>query len=340
MSVIASDRPAAPPDAHSASAGSPATEQPHPRARGIEGRSDAEILSILLAGQIEAAQAVEQALPALARGAAAIEYALRGGGRLVYAGAGSSGLQALADGLEIPPTFGLPLERILILRAGGFENMTVPKEGAEDDTEAAARDAAPIAAGDCVVSLAASGNTIYPVTIQRIARERGATTIGIANNPGTRLLEEAEIPILLPTPPEVIAGSTRLGAGTAQKIALNLMSTLLGIRLGHVVDGLMVNVQASNVKLRGRAAGIVRALAGCSDEAARAALEAANWRVKEAVLILAGADGPEAARALLDAAGEDLRMALAALRSGHPGKTGGAPDQTKQSSNATQGEKR
>lgn len=293
----------------------PQTEQAHPQARDLDTRPDHEILSILLDAQAEAVAAVRAALPALEKGAAAITQALQDGGDIVYGAAGSSGLQALADGLEIPPTFGIPAERIHILRAGGFDNMTVPKEGAEDDAEAAARDAAVIKRGDCVICLAASGNTIYAVTIMEIARERGATTIGIANNPGTRLLE-ADIPVLLATPPEVIAGSTRLGAGTAQKIALNLMSTLTGIRLGHVMDGLMVNVATSNIKLKARAENIVSALTGCDRADARAALEAADWNVKQAIVIQSGARNPAQARQILQAAGQNLRSALASMKTG------------------------
>ncbi|HHL22868.1 MAG TPA: N-acetylmuramic acid 6-phosphate etherase [Aliiroseovarius sp.] len=297
----------------------PRTEQTHPQARGLDTREDARILSILLEAQLEAVSAVRAALPDLEKGACAMVRAIGRGGRIVYGAAGSSGLQALADGLEIPPTFGIPAERIRILRAGGFDNMTVPREGAEDDAEAAARDAEVIGPKDCVICLAASGNTTYAVTIMQTARARGATTIGIANNPGTRLLE-ADIPVLLPTPPEVIAGSTRLGAGTAQKVALNLMSTLMGIRLGHVMDGLMVNVATSNIKLRGRAEGIVCEITGCQPAAAREALEAAGWRVKEAILIRSGAKDLAQARQYLDAAGQNLRSALAALNTGeNPG---------------------
>ncbi|HHL22221.1 MAG TPA: N-acetylmuramic acid 6-phosphate etherase, partial [Aliiroseovarius sp.] len=171
-----------------------------------------------------------------------------------------------------------------------------------------------IGPGDCVTCLAASGNTIYPATILEIARSRGATTIGIANNPNTRLLAHADIPILLPTLPEVIAGSTRLGAGTAQKVALNLMSTLLGIRMGHVLDGLMVNVATSNTKLKGRAAGIVRQITGCDGATATDALERGAWNVKLAILIASGAQGAEHAREILDRAGGNLRAALTELR--------------------------
>ncbi|HFQ15528.1 MAG TPA: N-acetylmuramic acid 6-phosphate etherase, partial [Rhodobacteraceae bacterium] len=274
-------------------------------------------LEILHRAQVAAAGAVADALPALERAAAAVEAALRGGASLVYAAAGSSALQAMADGLEIPPTFGIPAERIHILRAGGLQDLSVAREGAEDDAEAARRAAEVIAPGDAVICLAASGNTIYPVTIMEIARARGATTIGMSNNPGAKLLS-ADIPVLLPTPPEVIAGSTRMGAGTAQKIALNLISTLVGIRLGHVLDGLMVNVATSNIKLKGRAAGIVRRITGCDAATAEAALAQAGWRVKEAVLIVSGAGGAEAAREYLERAGQNLRAALAELSGAHP----------------------
>ena len=167
-----------------------------------------------------------------------------------------------------------------------------------------------------MICLAASGNTIYPVTIMDIARQRGATTVGMSNNPGTKLLAGADIPVLLPTPPEVIAGSTRLGAGTAQKIALNLMSTLLGVRMGHVMDGLMVNVATSNTKLRARAEKIVCDIAGCDNATARRCLEAADWGVKEAVLVASGATDLAQATKYLNAADQNLRSALADLSSG------------------------
>lgn len=288
------------------------TEETHPRATGLDQLAPKEILEIVQQAQVEAAEAVAAALPALEKGALAIEAALRNGGNLVYAAAGSSGLQALADGLEIPPTFGIPAARIHILRAGGLDNMSVAKEGAEDDAEAAAQAAEVIGPKDAVICLAASGNTIYPVTVMEIAQARGATVIGISNNPTARLLD-ADVPVLLPTAPEVIAGSTRLGAGTAQKIALNLMSTLVGIRMGHVLDGLMVNVATSNIKLKGRAAGIVQRVTGCDNATAKNALERADWSVKEAILIASGAKDLPAAQDYLARAAQNLRAALAEL---------------------------
>jgi len=294
----------------------PTTEMPHPQSSGLDLKQGEEILAILWRGQAEAIEAVATALPALARGGEAMAGAIRAGGNIVYAAAGSSGMMALADGLEIPPTFGVSSSRIKVLRAGGFERITIPKEGAEDDIEAARRDAGVIGPNDCVICLAASGNTPYPVEIMAIAKARGAVTVGLANNPGTRLLEGADIAVLLPTPPEVIAGSTRLGAGTAQKIALNLMSTLMGIRLGHVLDGLMVNVVASNAKLKWRAEHIVMTVTGCNRTMAADSLARSGGRVKEAALIARGAAELAAATALLRAADQSLRKALAALPAG------------------------
>jgi N-acetylmuramic acid 6-phosphate etherase len=295
----------------------PNTEQTHPLAAGIETRAGSEALGLLLDGHIAAAEAVRAAIPALERGAQAMARTVRTGGKLVYAAAGASGTQAMADGLEITPTFGIPTAQIRILRAGGLEDMSRPKGEMEDRAEAAEADAraAGIGPGDCVICLAASGNTTYPVRIMEIARAAGAVTIGLANNPGARLLE-ADIAVLLATPPELIAGSTRLGAATAQKIALNMMSTLMGIRLGHVVDGLMVNVIANNEKLFRRAENIVMQLTGCDRETAARSLAASGGRVKEAVLITEGARDLDVARKLLAQTDGQLRAAIAAIGSG------------------------
>ncbi len=296
---------------------SASTEAVHRAAHGLDMREDSDILSILHRSQLEAVQAISQSIPALEKGAAALEAALRAGGNIGYAAAGSSAIQALADGVEISPTFAIPDSRINIMRAGGFENITCADEGAEDDASAAVRDAEVIGPKDCVICLAASGNTIYPVTIMEIAMARGAIVIGMSNNPDAKLLE-ADIPVLLPTPPEVISGSTRLGAATAQKVALNLMSTLLGIRMGGVVDGMMVNVIPSNIKLKARAARIVQSLTGCEYEIARSALESADWQAKEAALVLNGAKSVSDAKKYLDKSGQNYRAALAEMNGVHP----------------------
>jgi N-acetylmuramic acid 6-phosphate etherase len=240
--------------------------------------------------------------------------AIINGNKLVYAAAGSSGLQAMADGLEITPTFGIPISQIKILRAGGLEDMSRPKGEMEDSEEAAIKDGQIIEAGDCVICLAASGNTNYPVTIMHMCKKIGATTIGISNNPNTKLLENSDIPILLSTPPEVIAGSTRLGAGTAQKIALNMMSSCMGVYLGNVMDGMMVNLIANNAKLFKRSEEIVINITGCNRDQAERSLKKSKGAVKLAILLIEGAKTLNEAKHFLDQEMQNLRGAISALR--------------------------
>ena len=292
----------------------PNTELMHHEAANLDRLSNSEILTILHRSQVDAANAVAAAIDSLAQGAEAMALAVRNGRKLVYAAAGSSGLQGMADGLEITPTFGVPISQIKILRAGGLEDLSRPKGEAEDNVAAAQLDASVIEAGDCAICLAASGSTAYTITILKLAQEKGAVTIGISNNPDTALLSHADIPIHLPTPPEVIAGSTRLGAGTAQKIALNMMSSLMGVRLGHVLDGLMVNVIANNEKLYRRAEEIVMQVTGCGRSTASSNLHKANGAVKEAVLLALGAQSYFDAQNLLERNNQNLRDALAALQ--------------------------
>lgn len=290
------------------------TEKQHPKAIGLDTLPGDAVLNILLDGQVAAANAVRAVIPDLEKGAELMAQAMRTGGKIVYAAAGSSGLMGLADGLEITPTFGIPNSRISILRAGGLADMHVPKGHAEDDIEAAIHDARDIGPNDCVICLAASGNTPYPVEIMRVANAAGAATIGISNNPDAKLLRDGDVAILLATPPEVIAGSTRLGAGTAQKITLNMMSTLMGVKLGHVMDGLMVNVITNNEKLLIRARKIVMAITGCNDEAAKTELAKADGSVKLAILLVFGAPDLPTAQHALDAADQNLRAAISSLK--------------------------
>lgn len=291
------------------------TEALHRNAEGLDIQAPEAILVSLADAQIEAAKAVRNAIPAIAKAAEIVAGRLNGGGKLAYAAAGSSGLMALADALELPGTFGIRRDRIAILIAGGDEAFRTLAGGPEDDTEeaAAAVAKAGIGAGDCLIALSASGTTPYAVRAIEEAASRGAATIGIANNRDSALLRQAEIAILLETPPEVIAGSTRMGAGTAQKIALNMLSTLAAVHLGHVHDGYMVNLLADNIKLRDRAARIVAAISGRDrDEAARL-LEKSGGAVKTAILLAAGADSADAAHKILEEAGQKLRPALLAL---------------------------
>lgn len=290
-----------------------ATEQLHPKAEGLDLLPPERAAQVLLSGQQAALVAVERALPQIAAAGRAMADAIAGGGRLVYGAAGSSGLMAMADACELSGTFGLSPDRIVILMAGGLPRDAAMPGDTEDATAEAEAAARIIRAGDTVILISASGTTPYPLAIKRIAEARGARTVAIANNPGTPLLDGATVPVCLPMPPEVIAGSTRMGAGTAQKATLNMMSTLMGIALGHVHDGMMVNLHADNAKLRGRAASIVARVAGIPDDRAKAALARCGGDVKTAILLAAGADTPEAARTLLARAGGHLRDALAAL---------------------------
>ena len=291
------------------------TEALHPNADGLDTQTPDVILSSLVNAQIEAATAVRAAIPAIAEAAEVVAGKLGGGGRLAYAAAGSSGLMALADALELPGTFGLSRERIKILIAGGEEAFKTLAGGPEDDAEEAERAVADagLGPGDCLIALSASGTTPYAVGALDEANRRGAATIAIANNAETPLLKRAGTAILLATPPEVIAGSTRMGAGTAQKIALNMLSTLAAIHLGHVHDGYMVNLHADNAKLRERAARIVAAISGRDRDEACRLLEQSGGAVKVAVLLGAGVESASAARALLEGTGQKLRPALSAI---------------------------
>ncbi|ESY87756.1 acetylmuramic acid-6-phosphate etherase [Mesorhizobium sp. LNHC220B00] len=291
------------------------TEALHGNAEGLDIRAPEVILASLADAQVEAAKSVRNAIPSIARAAEIIAGCLSGGGKLAYAAAGSSGLMALADALELPGTFGIQRDRIAILIAGGDNALRTLAGGPEDDTEEATTAVANagIGVGDCLIALSASGTTPYAVGAIEEGRRRGAATIGIANNRGSALLQQADTAILLETPPEVIAGSTRMGAGTAQKIALNMLSTLTAVHLGHVHDGYMVNLLADNMKLRDRAARIVAAVSGRGQEEAVSLLEKSGGAVKTAILLAAGADSADAARKILERTGQKLRPALSAL---------------------------
>lgn len=270
-------------------------------------------------GQLVAAAVVQSQLAAIARAAdGAAERLSDPAGRLVYVGAGTSGRIAVQDGVELGPTFGWPGERVLFHLAGGTGALMSSVEGAEDDAVAgkqAMRDSVPTSA-DVVVGVAASGTTPYTVAAVRAGAAAGALTIGIAGNRETPLLRSAAHPILLETGAEAIAGSTRMKAGTAQKIALNLFSTAVMLRLGRVYGGLMVSMRVTNAKLSSRAIQMIRDISGVDRQTAEAAFEKAGGEVKLAALIARGVT-PEQGSALLSAAGGNLRIAL--------GQAGGRP---------------
>jgi N-acetylmuramic acid 6-phosphate etherase len=297
------------------SVSAPSTEGMDASAVGLDMRSDAEVLGALLDGQRRAVECVAAAMPALSRAAQLGVAALKGRGRLVYLASGSPALMSLADALEIPQTYGIPFDRVVTVFSDG-EGIARQLTGAREDDGAGARAdlaAVGVGSGDCVIATSASGTTPYTVEGLRAAKAAGAKTVGIAGNAGTPLLALADVAVLLDAGPEVISGSTRLGAGTAQKAALNMISTLIGVRLGHVHDGLMVNLKADNDKLRGRAARIVTRITGVSDERAATALQQTDGEVKAAVLIAAGAADVADAHALLAASAGFVRDALASL---------------------------
>jgi N-acetylmuramic acid 6-phosphate etherase len=290
------------------------TERLSPRYSGIDTWDPSDVLDAMIDGQFAAVAAVRAARGAIERAALAVEAQLRDGGRLVYVGAGTSGRLAVQDGAELMPTFSWPNDRLLLFIAGGDEALLRAKEGAEDElghaVDLVKRHG--ISTNDALIAVAASGTTPFTLACLREARARGALTVGIANNPGTPLLENAECPICLETGPEPIAGSTRMNAGTAQRIALSLISTLVMIRLGKVYAGLMVDVQASNAKLLERREKMVHHLTGGTSDEVRDALAQAQGSVKLAVLLLKGCDLEEAER-VLDHAGGQLRAALAVV---------------------------
>ena len=290
-----------------------ATEEKSERYGSVETWSDEAILSAIVDGQQAAVAACRAAVPALSRAAELLAATWAAGGRIAYAGAGSSGLIGLLDALELPGTYGMEMERLPVLLAGGAASLTHLDAGSEDDPAAAAADveAAGIGPGDVVLTVSASGSTPSTVAVARLARERGAKVVGIACNRSAPLLDAADVAVAIATGPELVAGSTRMNAGTAQKCAFNMLSTLTAMRLHHVYDGMMVNVRAENAKLKSRAAGIVARASGADEATARAALEATDGAVKAAVLVARGAS-PSAAADLIASRGGDLRAALAA----------------------------
>src|SRR3954470_13811256 len=292
------------------------TERPSPRYSAIDLWSPSDILDAMIEGQFAAVGAVHASRAALERAALAIEDRLKRGGRLVYAGAGTSGRLAVQDGAELMPTFAWPPERLLLLMAGGHDALIQAVEGAEDEAEEGARQVHDHQLGreDALIAVAASGTTPFTLACLREAKARGALTVGIANNPDTPLLIEADHPIRLDTGAEPIAGSTRMKAGTAQRVALTMLSSLVMIRLGRVYEGLMVDVQATNRKLVRRSETMLGQLTGHSREEVRSALKQAQGSVKLALLLLEGSDIAEGQEAL-DRADGDLRAAKALIES-------------------------
>lgn len=291
-----------------------ATENISARFADLDAWSTDEAVEAMFEGQLAAVAAVRPALGAIGRAADDAAARLEDKGRLVYAGAGTSGRIATQDGAELTPTFDWPRDRLVFVLAGGPGALVASVEGAEDDSEQAIRqiDEAGVGAEDVAIGLAASGTTPFTMAALKRAGELGALTVAVANNAGSPLLALARHPILVETGSETIAGSTRLKAGTAQKVVLNLLSTAIMIRLGRVYRGMMVNMQATNAKLRHRAETMVAFITGCKRSEAARALDRAGGDIKLAAIMVFGLDR-DMAEAILDRHGGSLRSALAEM---------------------------
>ncbi len=287
------------------------TEDAAPRFKGLDTWPTGEVLEALWSSQSRAMAACLSALPQLEPAVDAAIERLRGAsGRLVYAGAGSSGMIAALDALDLAPTFSWPEDRTLIFLAGALDLERPPDPAAEDDGAAGRARArqAGLGPADVVLGVSASGGSSYTVAVVDDARQRGAMTIALCSRADSPLVRAAEHPVVVATGAEVLAGSTRLAAGTAQKVLLNLFSTAVMVGLGFVFDNLMIDVRAGNAKLRQRRAAIVASIAGV-DRARAADALARHGDVKRAVLGLAGLSNGETEAALADAGG-NLRRAL------------------------------
>ena len=288
------------------------TETVNDRYKGLDAWSAGDIMRAITEGNARAVQAVEDALQQLEAAAAGIEPRLRAGGRLFYAGAGTSGRLGVMDAAELAPTFGF--DRTEVLLAGGGEAQDRAQEGAEDDVAAAtaAVERAGIGPADALIGVAASGRTPYTVAAVKRAKELGAFTVGIANNHGAPLLSVGDVGVLLDTGPEVLAGSTRLAAGTAQKAALNALSTAVLVRLGGAYDNLMVGMRPLNAKLKKRAVEIVAQATGLERAEAATVLDDAGGDIRTAIVMAGTGADARAATRLLEANGHSVRAAIAA----------------------------
>ncbi len=288
------------------------TEQPDSRHPELDLYPTEQLVAAFTEDQVFAARVVDAARASLARAVDAAAPRLARGGRLIYVGAGTSGRLGLLDGVELWPTFSWPNERAVALLAGGRNALFVAVEGAEDNHAQGAADVRGVAptANDVVIGLAASGRTPYVLGGLEAARAAGALTIGLANNPNSPVAAAAEIGVTLDTGSEVISGSTRLKAGTAQKIALNTLSSAIMVRLHKVYGNLMVDVMPTNEKLYRRAIALTVRATGATDADAKAALESCRYRVKVAIVMLRRQLDAAAAEAALAAVQGNVRAAL------------------------------
>ena len=291
--------------------------------RDLDLLSTGEVVRVIQAEDARVAAAVAAEADALVAAVEAVTARLAAGGRLFYVGAGTSARIAALDAAEIPPTYGTSPELVQVIVAGGERALLHAVEGAEDDAEAGRCEVLErLRSGDALVGIAASGSTPFTVAAVKEARRLGALTVAVTARRDSKLVAAAELAVVPATGAEVVMGSTRMKAGTAQKLVLNALSTAVMVRLGKVSSNLMVEMPATNAKLRRRAAVMVELLAEVDPAAAAAALAAAEGEVKTAVLVARGQSTGEARQAL-EAAGGNLRQALARA-SPPPPRVGGA----------------
>jgi len=290
-----------------------ATETSNAKTQDLDLLSTSDLMRTLHAENYTVADAVGAALPEIVKVVDVTAERLANGGRLFYVGAGTSGRIGVLDASECPPTFGVEKEMVQGIIAGGRDALTTSLEGVEDKKESGGRDlgARRVTAKDAVIAIAASGRTPYAIGALEVARKIGAFTVAVVNVPQAEMAEHADVTIVAATGAEALAGSTRLKAGTAQKLILNLISTGVMVKLGKVYGNLMVDVRATNEKLRSRAARIVMAVADVDYEKAEQALQQSDWSAKTAIVMLRLGLSVDQATERLFGANDNLRAALA-----------------------------
>jgi N-acetylmuramic acid 6-phosphate etherase len=293
----------------------PITEQENPRSRDIATMSIADAVTLINDEDARVAEAVGRTLPDVVRAIEGIVGRLERGGRLIHVGTGTSGRLGVLDASECPPTFGVPPDLVQGLIAGGYDACHKAVEASEDDREAGRRDldGRQVSGRDAVVGIAASGRTPYTIGAVEHARALGAFTVAVTCVPGSAITRAVDVPIVPVVGPEVLAGSTRMKAGTAQKLVLNMLSTMTMIRLGYVTGNRMTNMRARNTKLHARSLRIIAAETGVGEAAASAALEQAGGDLPAAIVMLKTGRTPDEAKAALAAARGIIGQAIASL---------------------------
>ena len=304
----------------------PITEQENERSRGLDTLTIEDTLALINDEDHGVPVAVRRELPNIARAVEGIVARLRNGGRLIYVGTGTSGRLGVLDASECPPTYGVPADLVQGLIAGGYDACHRAVEASEDDHDAGASDLATrgVTAADAVIGIAASGRTPYTIGAVASARALGAFTVAITCVPRSAITEAVDVAIVPIVGPEVVAGSTRMKAGTAQKLVLNMLSTVTMIRLGYVTGNRMTNMRARNTKLAARSVRIVRAETGVDEAEARAALDRTGGDLPSAIVMLKAGCTPEQAQAALASTGGIIARAIASLSQAPDRPAGGS----------------